>query len=126
MIQLSKLDAGVLIAQAGGPIMTVAEFKNEITIHGAEAFPGGEWHTIEAKRWEPNAETMIKNYVEHEGQDMYEEWEQHAGECINPEVIEELQTVLDKAFGGNFGAYATLYYTLEELISIDITEGVAE
>lgn len=121
MIRLSELDNNVEISQEGGTILTVAEMRNEILLKGASALVqfsiGGEWYVIERKRWRPNAATMISDYIEHESQDMYEGWDESAEMCINPEVVAEMQNVLDKAFAGDF---ATEFYTYNEPVLIDV------
>jgi hypothetical protein len=68
------------------------------------------WIVAEPKVWKPDAEYMIIQYIENEYQDMYEDWDERANDCIKPEHIAKIQAVLDEAFSDG---HATQYWMLD-------------
>lgn len=96
---------------------TVAELKREIKELGVEHHLYDDWYRIQKRRWSPNAKDMIDYYIEVEYSMMYEGWGEKAQDCICDAVIGKLQAALDEAFKDD---YATVYWTFEEKVEIDI------
>ncbi|MEK3838666.1 hypothetical protein [Paenibacillus sp. FSL R7-0128] len=68
------------------------------------------WIVTEPRVWKPDAKYMIDQYIENEYQDMYEDWDERANDCITPEHIAKIQAVLDEAFSDG---HATQYWMLD-------------
>ncbi|MFW5438863.1 hypothetical protein [Paenibacillus apiarius] len=118
VLKLSELADDVEIGrEEHNRIYTVAELKREIIELGEPHHEYKHWHTVEHQRWQPSAKRMIENYIEDEYQDMYEDWDERAHDCITDEVEKRIQGILDEAFSGD---HATAYWTFEEPVMIDI------
>lgn len=96
---------------------TVGELKREILELGEPHHELNNWYTIKKRKWKPNAHLMVERYIDNEFEDMYEDWDERAMECLNETVIENIQQLLDEAFKGD---HATVYWTHEEPVEIDI------
>lgn len=113
-VKLSQLSNDTEIAyEESGFTITVGELKK--LIKDGE-YDGETYYTIQHRKWQPSAKGMIDNYIENEGQEMYEDWEDNANQCITPDHIAAIQAVLDQAFEGDF---ATAYWTHEKEVLID-------
>lgn len=106
--ELSFEDAGYTI--------TAYELKIELTKYDGQELANETWHTIQRKRWKPNAHHMIETYIDHQYDDMYEEWDTRAKECLNDEHYQKIQEVLNEAFKGDS---ATEYWSYEKGVIID-------
>lgn len=117
-LKLSELSDEIeLTIEESSFTYTVAELKHEITELGEPHHLSSNWYTINRKRWNPNASTMIERYIDNEFEDMYEDWDVRAMECLHDTVIENLQTIVDEAFESN---YATEYWTCDKPVEIDV------
>lgn len=117
-LKLSMLNDDVEVSSEDTNITyTVAELKTEITEMGEEHHLTNNWYTIKKKKWKPSADTMIESYIESEYDDMYEDWDERANDCITDEVKSKIQAILDEAFKDD---YATVYWTYEKPVEIDI------
>lgn len=96
---------------------TVAELKKEILEFGEEHHLSDKWFTITRKRWQPDADRMIEYYIDSEYEEMYEDWDERANDCITDDVKNKIQSILNEAFKDE---YATVYWTYEEPVDIDI------
>jgi len=68
------------------------------------------WYVATEKRWAPDAKWMLSSYIENEYDQMYEDWDERAMDCIKKEHIDRIQAVLEEAFSGDS---ATLYWSLD-------------
>ncbi|HAM79579.1 MAG TPA: hypothetical protein DCO80_02065 [Ornithinibacillus sp.] len=117
-LKLSELADDVEVSiEESSTVYTVAELKHEILEIGEPHHESSNWYTITRKRWKPNAMHMVENYIEREYDEMYEDWDSRAMDCLTDEVVSKIQSILDKAFEGD---YATLYWTCEDRVEIDI------
>lgn len=117
-LKLSTLNDDVEVSSMDTHIIyKVAELIVEITVLGEEHHLTNNWYTTKRKKWKPSAETMIESYIESEYDDMYEDWDERANDCITDEVKSKIQSILDEAFKDD---YATVYWTYEEPVEIDI------
>ncbi len=89
--------------------LTAAELRQKIA--DGEVKPlDHTWIVADPKVWKPDAKYMIGQYIENEYQDMYEDWDERANDCIEPEHLAKLQVVLDEIFKDD---YATKYWMLD-------------
>lgn len=117
-LKLSELADEVEVSiEESSNVYTVAELKHEILELGEPHHESPNWYTITRKRWKPNAMYMIETYIEREYDEMYEDWDNRALDCVTNEVIDKIQTILDEAFKDD---YATTYWTYEDRLEIDI------
>lgn len=118
VLKLSELEDDVKIGrEEHNEFYTVAELKREIIEFGEPCHEHTNWYTIKMHRWKPSAECMIEDYIENQYQDMYEDWDDRANDCITEDIMKRLQTILDEAFSGD---HATVYWTFEQPVEIDI------
>lgn len=96
---------------------TVAELKHEILKHDEPHHEDKDWYTVKHQKWQPCAKTMIENYIENESQDMYDDWDERANDCLTDDVVQRIQAILDEAFATG---HATDYWTFEQRVMIDI------
>lgn len=93
--------------------LTVAELKEELK-NGYYA-SSKTWYVAQSQTWAPDANRMISDYIENEYQEMYEDWDDRANECITDEVLQKIQSILDEAFKNDS---VKQYWTLEKKIEI--------
>lgn len=105
-----------------GKVITAGELKKDI-ITGKGFYEYHDWYIAEDKKWEPNAEAMLETYIDNKMDDMYEEWDERAKECITVEGLKKLQAVLDEMFHDE---HATKYWVLSDLIEIDLQPSAKE
>lgn len=118
MMKLSQLADDVEISVEESHLTyTVAELKREILDLGEPHHETSNWCVIKRQKWSPNANYMVESYIELEAQEMYEDWDERAMDCMTDEVIEEIQAILEKAFNSD---HATAYWTYENPVEIDI------
>lgn len=118
MLKLSELPNDTEIAiEDSGTISTVSEVKWEIQKYGEPHHLNGNWYTIKRKKWRPDANKMLVGYIEDEHDDMYDDWDEHAWDCLPDEVVCKIQSILNDAFSGD---HATAYWTSEHPVDIDI------
>lgn len=121
ILKLSQLADDVQIGrEEHNTKYTVAELKREIIEFG-EPHHEYTWYTIKMHRWHPDAEYMLNTYIDQEYDEMYEDWDERARDCITDEVKQRIQAILDEAFSSD---HATVYWTFEEPVEIDIYPGV--
>lgn len=117
-LKLSELADDVEVSiEESSTVYTVAELKREILELGEPHHESPNWFTITRKRWNPSAMQMVESYIEREYDEMYEDWDNRAMDCMTDEVISKIQSILDEAFKGD---YATVYWTYEDRVEIDI------
>lgn len=99
-LKLSQLDNGVQIANEFHTINSeVGELKDDIIEHNTPYHNvKGDWFVITPAKWEPNAKDMLDGYIESIYQEMYEDWDDRAWNCITDEVINKIQKILDETF----------------------------
>ncbi|MGG0667881.1 hypothetical protein ABE073_05045 [Lederbergia citrisecunda] len=115
-LKLSQLADDVEISNDGTlRIWTVEELKSEITQFRDEQT--GQWFTVKRKKWQPCAQSMIEDYIDNQSDQMYEDWNERAMDCISDVLVENIQTLLDEAFNGDD---ATVYWEWDKPIEIDI------
>lgn len=93
--------------------LTVAELKEELKKD--DDVINKTWYVAQSQTWVPDANRMIEDYIENEYQEMYEDWDDKANDCITDEVVQKIQAILDKAFESD---YVKQYWTLEKKIEI--------
>ncbi|MED3839760.1 Uncharacterised protein [Niallia circulans] len=98
MMKLSQLADDVEISVEESHLTyTVAELKREILDLGEPHHETSNWCVIKRQKWSPNANYMVESYIELEAQEMYEDWDERAMDCMTDEVIEEIQAILEKS-----------------------------
>lgn len=114
-VKLSELSEQTVVSfEEAGYTLTVAELKAELKKDDEAA--ERTWYVVEAQTWQPDAQRMVEDYIEQEYQEMYEDWDERAMDCINDDVLSKIQTILDETFKGSS---VRDYWTLEKLIEID-------
>lgn len=117
-LKLSELpDEAELSIEESSITYTAKELKHEILEFGEEHHLSTNWFTIIRKHWKPDAKLMIERYIDNEYEEMYEDWYDRAMDCFSNVVVENLQTLLDEAFEGD---YATLYWNYDKPVEIDV------
>lgn len=114
-VKLSELsDETVVSYEEASYTLTVAELKEELKNDDEAA--ERTWYVVEAQTWQPDARHMLDNYIENEYQDMYEDWDETATDCITSEVVDKIQAILDEAFKS---PSVQNYWTLEKEIEME-------
>ncbi len=117
-VKLSELADDVEVSiEESSTVYTVGQLKREILELGEPHHEKSNWCTITREKWTPNAERMLDSYIENEGCDMYEDWDERAWDCLPKEVVEKIQKILDEAFSTE---YATAYWICDMAVEIDI------
>lgn len=119
MLKLSELSDDVLIGQEdSGTQYTVADMKHEILSLGEPHHEYKPYYVLKEKRWKPNARYMLERYIENEYDEMYEDWDERAMDCVKSHnLIERIQELFDEAFKGD---HVSKYWTCEQKVEIDI------
>lgn len=94
-------------------VLTVSEFKEELKKD--DDVLNKTWYVAKSQTWQPDARYMLDNYIENEYQELYEDWDERANDCITDEVVNQIQAILDKAFNDDS---VKNYWTLEKQIEI--------
>lgn len=117
-LKLSELADDVEVSiEESHTTYTVAELKREILELGEPHHESTNWYTIKADRWQPSADSMLEQYIENERDNMYEDWNERANDCISEEHIKQIQAILDDAFSGS---HATEFWNYVSPVEIDI------
>jgi len=118
-LKLSQLNDDVEVSiEESHTVYTVAELKREIIESGEPHHESPNWYTIKRQKWTPDARSMLESYIDSEQDDMYEDWDERAWDClINHGVFEKFQAILNETFKCEF---ATAYWTYEKPVEIDI------
>lgn len=117
-LKLSQLADDIEISiEESHTVYTVAELKHEIIELGEAHHESSNWYTIKRQRWSPDARYMLERYIEDVYDEMYEDWDERANDCITDEVVKKIQEILDEAFKGDSVA---VYWTYEQPVEIDI------
>lgn len=117
-LKLSQLSDDVEVSiEETSTVYTVAELKAEI-LDGEPHHESPNWYTVTRKRWVPDAHSMFDRYIDCERDDLYEDWDERAWDCIEKEsAVTKVQKILDEVFKGD---HATAYWTYENPVEIDI------
>ncbi|RLJ90146.1 hypothetical protein [Planococcus citreus] len=105
-----------LSVEESGYTITAGELRRDLERDGDLDQANDNWCTIQRKRWKPSAERMVVAYIEQEYDEMYEDWDDRAMECLKDEHYQRIQEVLDEAFKGDS---ATEYWSYEKDVIID-------
>jgi hypothetical protein len=118
-LKLSMLAEDVEISiEESHTVYTVAELKREITELGEPHHESANWYTIKREKWVPDAESMLDRYIDCEKDDLYEDWDESAWDCVmRNNAIDKIQAILDETFNSD---YATTYWTYDKSVEIDI------
>ncbi|QNK89413.1 hypothetical protein H7992_07030 [Sporosarcina sp. resist] len=117
-LKLSELDDNIEIAkEETSSFYTVGELKREILKFDSEDHFIGQWFTVEKKRWQPCAQSMIESYIDGQSDEMYEDWSERALDCVSESLIDKVQKLLNGAFEGDD---ATVYWEWDKPVEIDI------
>lgn len=107
-VKLSQLPADTLLSyEDAREAITVSELIDRFDRWEGIDFT---WHVVTEMRWKPSAARMVERYIESEYDDMYEDWDDRANDCLKQEYVDRIQAVLDEAFQGE---YATKYWVLD-------------
>ncbi|WP_339321390.1 hypothetical protein [Paenibacillus sp. FSL W8-0194] len=68
------------------------------------------WYVAVPQEWKPSAKQMVKSFIEDQYQDMYEDWDERAYDCLKQEHYDRIQAVLDEAFCSD---HVTKYWMLD-------------
>lgn len=116
-VKLSELpNEAELSVEESGYTITAGELRSDLERDGDLDVASDSWRTIQRKSWKPDARDMIEKYIEDEYDEMYEEWDSRAMECLEHEHFQKIQEVLDEAFKGDS---ATAYWSYEKDVIID-------
>lgn len=115
-VKLSSLPADTLVSYEDARYtLTAAELIEKVT--EGEYGEWLTWYVATEKRWQPNAKYMLERYIENEYDELYEEWDEKAFDCLNQDHYDRIQAVLDEAFKGDS---ATVYWVLDgPVVEID-------
>ncbi|MCA1066091.1 hypothetical protein QTG56_25625 (plasmid) [Rossellomorea sp. AcN35-11] len=117
-LKLSELEDDVEVAvEDSHTVYTVAELKKEIIEMGEESHLSNNWYTIKKRRWEPDAGTMVENYLENESCDLYEDFYSVSMDEMEKGAIERIQSILDETFKSKS---ICSYWTYEKPVEIDV------
>lgn len=117
LVRLSELPSETeLSVEESGYVITAGELRRDLEQDGDLDQANENWYTIQRKQWKPNAQRMITTYIEQEYDDMYEDWDERAMDCVTKTVIDNLQQILDEAFKGET---VTEYWSYEKGVIID-------
>jgi|SRR5690606_8674555 len=116
-VKLSELPNDTeLSIEESHEVITASELRRDLEQDGDLDQANANWFTIQRKQWKPNAQRMITAYIENEYDDMYEDWDERAMDCVSKTVIDNLQQILDEAFKGES---VTDYWSYEKDVIID-------
>lgn len=76
--------------------LTPSELRQRI--EEGEALGNHTWYVCTPHKWKADAKRMIESYIDDQCQDMYEDWEEHAMDCLQQEHYDRIQAILDEAF----------------------------
>lgn len=108
-VKLSQLTEDTLLSYEDSRYtLTPSELIN--ALRNDEYVAEIKWYVVSEKIWGANAEHMLERYIEDEYQEMYEDWDERAHDCLKKEHIERIQAILDEAFKDE---YATKYWVLD-------------
>lgn len=118
-IKLSELPNETEISiEESHEVITAGELRQDLERDGDLDQANAKWLTIRRKQWKPNAQRMITSYIEQEYDDMYEDWDERAMDCVSKTVVDNLQQILDEAFKSET---VTEYWSYEKDVIIDTT-----
>ncbi|HIW31269.1 MAG TPA: hypothetical protein IAA29_00630 [Candidatus Paenibacillus intestinavium] len=100
-VKLSELPDETLVSYEDAHFKLTAEELRQCVANGEHEGRGEIWIVATEKRWAPDAKWMLSNYIENEYDQMYEDWDERANDCIKKEHIDRIQAVLDDAFSGD-------------------------
>lgn len=109
-VKLSELPNETLVSYEDAHFSLTAEELRQCVANGEHEGRNEVWIVGVEKRWKPDAKWMLESYIENEYDQMYEDWDDRANDCIKKEHIERIQAVLDEAFSGDS---ATVYWLLD-------------
>lgn len=112
-IKLKDLDDNQLVSYPDAHyVITVLELKE---LFDGLTYEDKEWYTVESRIWNPDANYMIESYIENEYQELYEDWDVRANDCITDEAVKKIQEILDEIFND---VSVKNYWSLEKKIEI--------
>jgi hypothetical protein len=116
-VKLSELPNETLVSYEDARYtLTVEELR--VRIASGEESENHAWYVATEKRWMPDAEYMLERYIENEYDEMYEDWDERAMDCLKDEHYTRIQAILDEAFKED---HATKYWLLDGAeVEIDI------
>ena len=76
--------------------LTVSQLKEELMEDSETAKK--TWYVAVPETWTPDARSMLETYLENEYQEMYEDWDERAADCVTDDVVQKLQAIMDDAF----------------------------
>lgn len=116
-VKLSELPQETEISiEDSHEVITAGELRRDLDKDGDLDQANANWFTIQRKKWKPNAQRMITAYIENEYDDMYEDWDERAMDCVSKTVVDNLQQILEEAFKGES---VTKYWSYEKDVIID-------
>lgn len=68
------------------------------------------WYVANEHRWYPDAKAMLRQYIETQYDEMYEDWAARAFDCLKKEHYDRIQIVLNEAFASD---HVTKYWMLD-------------
>lgn len=108
-VLLSELPEDTLISYEDA-CFTVSPSELRQRIADGEGVENHTWYVAVEKRWKPSAKSMVERYIDSEYDEMYEDWDDRARDCLKPDHYQRIQAVLDEAFSGD---HATKYWMLD-------------
>ncbi|MBD8523872.1 hypothetical protein [Lysinibacillus fusiformis] len=122
-VKLSKLADDIIVSYEGASekeIYTVKELKDAIIKYGEPHHETEGWGIVlEQKKWKPNAQLMLDDYIKNEQLEMYKGWGDRAWRYLDETVVAEIQKILDESFKFSFESVID-YCTFSKAVVIDI------
>ncbi|MWV44807.1 hypothetical protein GRF59_14395 [Paenibacillus sp. HJL G12] len=108
-VKLSELPNDALLSYEDAHF-TVSPGELRQRIEDGEDLVEHTWYVASEQRWKPDAKQMLREYIEIQYEEMYEDWDDRAYDCLKQEHYDRIQAVLDKAFSSD---HATKYWMLD-------------
>ncbi|WP_058830732.1 hypothetical protein [Paenibacillus polymyxa] len=97
-VKLSELPSDTMLSyEASDCTYTPEQLRELIQEDGDYALES--WQVCTPRTWKPNADSMLRQYIECEYGEMYEDWDDDARLRINEDSTARIQAVLDEMFG---------------------------
>jgi hypothetical protein len=116
IVKLSELPEDTQLSlEESNTSYTAAKMKHEILELGEPHHLSKTWYTVKDATWTPSASGMIERLIEDAQDDMYEDWDERATDCVDDEVVAKMQVMLEEMFDSARG-----YWEYENQVEIDI------
>ncbi|MEK5142559.1 hypothetical protein [Paenibacillus sp. FSL M7-0134] len=108
-VKLSELPNETKVGYEDSSCVYTAGELREI-VRDDEILASHTWYAFEERHWRPDAKLMLKQWIEYESEELYEDWEERASKCLKQEHYDRIQAVLNDAFASD---HVTKYWMLD-------------